>query len=85
MNAVETEKELSIYESMAARFDVAARKLNLDPGLEKYLRTPNREIIAAGIADPWSTWIGAREVKSREVKLSRDGSRRQVLVAVPGL
>jgi glutamate dehydrogenase (NAD(P)+) len=45
MNVVETEKELSIYESMAARFDVAARKLNLDPGLEKYLRTPNREII----------------------------------------
>ena len=45
MSLVETEKELSIYESMAARFDVAARKLNLDPGLEKYLRTPNREII----------------------------------------
>ena len=39
MNVVETEKELSIYESMAARFDVAARKLNLEPGLEKYLRT----------------------------------------------
>ena len=45
MNVDETEKELSIYESMAARFDVAARKLNLDSGLEKYLRTPNREII----------------------------------------
>ena len=30
---------------MAARFDVAARKLNLDEGLYRYLRTPNREII----------------------------------------
>src|SRR5437899_10759913 len=30
---------------MAARFDVAARKLSLDEGLCKYLRTPNREII----------------------------------------
>ncbi len=42
---LEYEKELSVYESMAARFDVAARKLKLDEGLYKYLRTPNREII----------------------------------------
>jgi glutamate dehydrogenase (NAD(P)+) len=40
------DEEVSVYESMAARFDVAARKLNLDEGLVKYLRTPNREIIA---------------------------------------
>jgi glutamate dehydrogenase (NAD(P)+) len=45
MSTVETDKELSVYESMAARFDVAAKKLNLDEGLTKYLRTPNREII----------------------------------------
>ncbi|HLW79446.1 MAG TPA: Glu/Leu/Phe/Val dehydrogenase [Terriglobia bacterium] len=45
MSVAQTEKELSVYESMAARFDVAARKLNLDEGLYKYLRTPNREII----------------------------------------
>jgi len=45
MSVVDTEKELSVYESMAARFDVAARKLNLDDGLYKYLRLPNREII----------------------------------------
>lgn len=45
MSVLESEKELSVYESMAARFDVAARKLNLDEGLSKYLRTPNREII----------------------------------------
>jgi glutamate dehydrogenase (NAD(P)+) len=45
MGAIETDKELSVYESMAARFDVAAKKLNLDEGLTKYLRTPNREII----------------------------------------
>ena len=30
---------------MAARFDVAARMLDLDEGLTKYLRTPNREIV----------------------------------------
>ncbi|HUU96998.1 MAG TPA: Glu/Leu/Phe/Val dehydrogenase [Phycisphaerae bacterium] len=30
---------------MAARFDVAVRKLNLDEGLAKYLRTTEREII----------------------------------------
>src|ERR1039457_5316363 len=41
----EREKELSVYESMAARYDVAARKLELDEGLSNYLRTPNREII----------------------------------------
>ena len=45
MSAEETEKELSVYESMAARYDVAARKLGLDEGLSHYLRTPNREII----------------------------------------
>jgi glutamate dehydrogenase (NAD(P)+) len=44
-SALTSEKEMSVYESMAARFDVAARKLNLDEGLMKYLRTPNREII----------------------------------------
>jgi glutamate dehydrogenase (NAD(P)+) len=45
MSTVETQKELSVYESMAARFDVAAAKLKLDEGLTKYLRSPNREII----------------------------------------
>jgi glutamate dehydrogenase (NAD(P)+) len=45
MNITETEKELSVFESMAARFDMAARKLNLEEGLYKYLRCPNREII----------------------------------------
>jgi glutamate dehydrogenase (NAD(P)+) len=39
------EKELSVFESMGARFDIAVQKLKLDPGMEKYLRTPNREII----------------------------------------
>lgn len=40
-----TAKELSVYESMAATFDVAARNLNLDDGLLRYLRTSNHEII----------------------------------------
>ncbi len=42
---LDTDKELNLYESVAARFDVAARKLNLDEGLDRYLRAPNREII----------------------------------------
>jgi glutamate dehydrogenase (NAD(P)+) len=45
MSIEDKEKELSVYESMAARYDVAARKLGLDEGLSTYLRTPNREII----------------------------------------
>jgi glutamate dehydrogenase (NAD(P)+) len=45
MSIEEKENELSVYESMAARYDVAARKLGLDEGLSEYLRTPNREII----------------------------------------
>lgn len=45
MSILEVNKELSVYESMAARFDVATRKLNLDEGICRYLRSPNREII----------------------------------------
>ncbi len=45
MKPGEIEKELSVYESMAARFDVAAGKLQLDAGLKEYLRCPNRELI----------------------------------------
>ncbi|MFZ0959609.1 MAG: Glu/Leu/Phe/Val dehydrogenase [Terriglobia bacterium] len=45
MSIEEKEQELSVYGSMAARYDVAARKLGLDEGLSNYLRTPNREII----------------------------------------
>lgn len=45
MSVAESEKELSVYESMAARFDVAAKKLEIDEGLYKYMRCPNREII----------------------------------------
>lgn len=45
MPTVDTDKEFSVFDSMAARFDVAAEKLGLDEGLLKYLRAPNREII----------------------------------------
>src|SRR5579872_2049449 len=41
----EMNKELNPWESQAARFDFAAKKLNLDDGLWKILRTPAREII----------------------------------------
>jgi len=42
---VSLEKETNPWEAQAARFDEAARKLNLDEGMWKILRNPNREII----------------------------------------
>jgi glutamate dehydrogenase (NAD(P)+) len=39
------EQETNPWEAQAARFDLAARKLNLDAGLWKVLRYPSREII----------------------------------------
>jgi glutamate dehydrogenase (NAD(P)+) len=45
MTVAGIEKETNPYEAMAARFDTAAHKLNLDEGLWKVLRTPNREVI----------------------------------------
>jgi glutamate dehydrogenase (NAD(P)+) len=45
VTTVDTDKEFSVFDSMAARFDIAAQKLGIDGGLYKFLRTPNREII----------------------------------------
>jgi len=46
MNTVSLEEEeINPWEEQAARFDLAAHKLNLDEGLWKVLRYPNREII----------------------------------------
>jgi glutamate dehydrogenase (NAD(P)+) len=45
MKTVSLEQELNPWEAQAARFDYAAQKLNLDDGLWKILRYPNREII----------------------------------------
>jgi len=42
---VPAEKELNPWEEQAARFDLAAQKLNLDEGLWKVLRYPSRELI----------------------------------------
>jgi len=42
---VTLEQEINPWEAQAARFDLAAHKLNLDEGLWKVLRYPNREII----------------------------------------
>jgi glutamate dehydrogenase (NAD(P)+) len=39
------DQEINPWEAQSARFDFAARKLNLDPGLWKLLRSPAREII----------------------------------------
>ena len=43
--AVDLEQETNPWQAQAARFDLAAHKLNLDEGLWKVLRSPSREII----------------------------------------
>jgi glutamate dehydrogenase (NAD(P)+) len=43
--AVTLDQEINPWEAQSARFDFAARKLNLDDGLWKLLRAPAREII----------------------------------------
>lgn len=45
MATITLEQEINPWEAQAARFDVAARKLNLDEGLWRVLRHPSREII----------------------------------------
>src|SRR2546427_10957132 len=45
MRTVAMEQETNPWEAQSARFDLAAQKLNLDEGLWKVLRYPNREII----------------------------------------
>src|ERR1700740_3620889 len=42
---ISIEQETNPWEAQAARFDLAASKLNLDPGIWKVLRYPSREII----------------------------------------
>ncbi|MBV9088150.1 MAG: Glu/Leu/Phe/Val dehydrogenase [Acidobacteriaceae bacterium] len=45
VKTISLEQEINPWESQSARFDLAARKLNLDEGLWKILRYPTREII----------------------------------------
>lgn len=45
MATVSLEQEINPWEAQAARFDFAARKLNLEEGLWKLLRAPARELI----------------------------------------
>jgi glutamate dehydrogenase (NAD(P)+) len=42
---LDLEQETNPWQAQAARFDLAAQKLNLDEGLWKVLRSPSREII----------------------------------------
>jgi len=44
MANITADKELAVYENMAARFDVAAAKLGLDEGFQHVLRSPSKEI-----------------------------------------
>jgi glutamate dehydrogenase (NAD(P)+) len=44
-STVTLDQEINPWEAQSARFDFAARKLNLEAGLWKLLRSPSREII----------------------------------------
>ena len=44
MAIISADRELEVYENMGARFDVAANKLGIDPGFQKVLRTPTKEV-----------------------------------------
>ena len=44
MKTLDLEQETNPWQAQAARFDLAAHKLNLDEGLWKVLRSPSREI-----------------------------------------
>ncbi|MFZ3343439.1 MAG: Glu/Leu/Phe/Val dehydrogenase [Terriglobales bacterium] len=43
--AIDLEQETNPWQAQAARFETAARKLNLDEGLKRVLQSPSREII----------------------------------------
>ena len=43
--SISLDQEINPWEAQSARFDFAARKLNLDPGLWRVLSTPSREVI----------------------------------------
>jgi glutamate dehydrogenase (NAD(P)+) len=45
MSTVSLEQEINPWEAQRVRFEMAAQKLNLDPGLKKVLSHPSREII----------------------------------------
>ncbi|MEO6983259.1 MAG: Glu/Leu/Phe/Val dehydrogenase dimerization domain-containing protein, partial [Edaphobacter sp.] len=45
MQTLTLEQETNPWEAQAARFDFAAKKLNLDQGIWKILRYPARELI----------------------------------------
>ena len=45
--AMTLDQEINPWEAQSARFEFAARKLNLDENLWRVLSTPSREIIAA--------------------------------------
>ncbi len=44
MQTLTIEQETNPWEAQAARFDIAAQKLNLDPGIMKVLHSPVREV-----------------------------------------
>jgi glutamate dehydrogenase (NAD(P)+) len=44
MSQLLTQEELSVYQNAEARFEIAAKKLNLEQGLYRYLKHPSKEV-----------------------------------------
>jgi glutamate dehydrogenase (NAD(P)+) len=44
MSQAQTLEELNVYENAEARFEIAAKKLNLEQGLYRYLKHPSKEV-----------------------------------------
>jgi len=44
MSQVPTPEELNVYQNAEARFEIAAKKLNLEQGMYNYLKHPSKEI-----------------------------------------
>ena len=79
MATVTVKDELNVYESADARFEVAAQKLNLEQGLYKYMKYPDKEItvyIPVGMDDGrLEVFIGYRVTHSIVRGPSKGGIR----------
>ena len=80
--ALDLEQETNPWQAQAARFDLAAQKLNLDAGLWKVLRSPSREIIVH-IPVRWITGIWKSLPDSGCSILSRAGPAKGGLRYAP--
>ena len=76
--SITLDQEINPWEAQSARFDFAARKLNLDEGLWRVLRSPSREVIVHfpitmddGRIEVFRTDVALRKPRVREARSGR--------------